>query len=154
VATGSSRLRSSDLAAGITLALLALLVVSQTWQLERSSDMGVGPGYFPLLCAAGLAAIGAALIVRSMLRPDATLYLGGGIRHALVVTASVVAFALLLYPLGMIAAIFVLVVLSTRSAGSITIRSALAIAAAISLACTAVFHFALKLPFPLLPWWL
>ena len=147
----SSRFQSSDFLSGLTFSGLALVIQTQLKGLELAGEMGIGPGYFPMLCSAGLAAIGFGLMLRGVLKPVPSVELRLGLRVASYVTTGVIAFALLLYPLGLVVATFALVILATRSTRSISLGAAALTATVIALVCALIFSIGLRLPFPLLP---
>lgn len=112
----------------------------------------MGPGYFPRLLAIVLAAIGLAVMLGAM-KSTAE-------RHALHkwdwkglawVAGSVALFALLLFPLGLIGALFVLVMVSSKASPEFTWTGALANAAVLIGLCLVVFVYGLGLQLPVWP---
>jgi len=112
----------------------------------------MGPGYFPRLLAIVLAAIGLAVMLGSM-KSAADLqslhkwdWKGLGW-----VTGSVVLFALLLFPAGLIGALFVLIMVSSKASPEFTWKGALANAAVLIALCLVVFVYGLGLRLPVWP---
>jgi len=112
----------------------------------------MGPGYFPRLLAIVLAAIGLAVMLGSM-KSTADLqslhkwdWKGLGW-----VTGSVVLFALLLFPAGLIGALFVLIMVSSKASPEFTWKGALANAAVLIALCLVVFVYGLGLRLPVWP---
>jgi len=112
----------------------------------------MGPGYFPRLLAITLAAIGLAVMVGAM-KSTADLqslhkwdWKGLGW-----VTGSVVLFALLLFPAGLIGALFVLIMVSSKASPEFTWKGALANAAVLIALCLVVFVYGLGLRLPVWP---
>ncbi len=151
--TAMSRVRNADTVAGLALAVLALFVLYSTRNLERTALMGLGPGTFPSLVAGVLAAIGLVLLMKGVIRPAAALALVDGLRPALLVTAGVALFALMLPGLGLVPSVLALVLVATRSSQGMSLRFAAMIAAILAAAAALVFRAGLALPFRLLPFW-
>lgn len=112
----------------------------------------MGPGYFPRLLAILLAAIGLAVMLGAM-KPTAERQ---SLRHwdwkgLAWVTGSVVLFALLLFPAGLIGALFVLVMVSSKASHEFTWKGALANAAVLIALCLLVFVYGLGLRLPVWP---
>ena len=112
----------------------------------------MGPGYFPRLLAIVLAAIGLAVMLGSM-KSTADLqslhkwdWKGLGW-----VTGSVVLFALLLFPAGLIGSLFVLIMVSSKASPEFTWKGALANAAVLIALCLVVFVYGLGLRLPVWP---
>jgi hypothetical protein len=112
----------------------------------------MGPGYFPRLLAIVLATIGLVVILGA-LKPTAE-------RQALRkwdfkglawVAGSVVLFGALLFPLGLIGALFVLIMVSSRASPEFTWTGALTNAAVLIVLCLAVFVYGLGLQLPVWP---
>lgn len=112
----------------------------------------MGPGYFPRLLAIALAAIGLAVMLGAIkptakpepLRPWDWKGLAW-------VTGSVVLFALLLFPIGLVGALFVLILVSSKASPEFTFRGALANAAVLITLCLVVFVYGLGLRLPVWP---
>ena len=112
----------------------------------------MGPGYFPRLLAITLAAIGLAVMVGAMKSTAAREPLRQWDWKGLAwVTGSVVLFALLLFPLGLIGALFVLILVSSKASPEFTWTGALANAAILIALCLAVFVYGLGLRLPVWP---
>jgi putative tricarboxylic transport membrane protein len=112
----------------------------------------MGPGYFPRLLAITLAAIGLAVILGAMkstaTREPLRRWDWKGLAW---VSGSVVLFALLLFPLGLIGALFVLIMVSSKASPEFTWKGALANAAVLIVLCLAVFVYGLGLRLPVWP---
>lgn len=115
----------------------------------------MGPGYFPLLLAGVLGALGIAIVFKGVSAaasdPDT-----GPIpwRGAILVTLALVFFGASLRGLGLVAAVFgaaFLSALASRRNGPV---SALVIAFCLTIGCILVFHYALGVTVPLRGPWL
>jgi hypothetical protein len=141
---------------GSLLLAFAALILAATSSLEKYSVADIGPGFFPGLCGLLLAAIGFTLIV-SGLRTSAgerAVFDGrGAVSDALrasAITASVLAFALLLKPGGLALAAFSAAWIATR-AGEVSHKTALVLSAALAIVLTLLFTVGLRLYMPALP---
>ena len=145
-----------NLIAGGVLLAFSALVFTATADLARVGNGEIGPGFFPTLCAALLAAVGATLVglgVRDAAMQPADAAQGdksSDAWRAAVVTAAVLAFAVLLKSGGLAVAVFVAVWLSTR-AGEVSHRTALVLSVVLALVLTAIFTVGLRLHMPALP---
>lgn len=112
----------------------------------------MGPGYFPRLLAIVLAAIGL-VVIFSALKPTAESQVlrKWDFKGLAWVTGSVVLFGALLFPLGLVGALFVLIMVSSRASHEFTWTGALANAAVLIALCLAVFVYGLGLPLPVWP---
>jgi len=112
----------------------------------------MGPGYFPRLLAIVLAAIGLFAMLGAV-RPTAERQglPRWDIKGLAWVTGSVALFALLLFPLGLIGALFALIVVSSKASPEFTWTGALANAAILIALCLLVFVSGLGLQLPVWP---
>jgi Tripartite tricarboxylate transporter TctB family len=112
----------------------------------------MGPGYFPRLLAIVLAAIGLAVMLGAVRRAAERQALRRWDMKGLAwVTGSVILFALLLFPFGLVASLFVLIMVSSKASPEFTWRGALANAAILIALCLVVFVFGLGLQLPVWP---
>jgi Tripartite tricarboxylate transporter TctB family len=112
----------------------------------------MGPGYFPRLLAIVLAAIGLAVMLKAVRRTTERQALRKwDVKGLAWVTGSVILFALLLFPLGLVGALFVLIMVSSRASPEFTWRGALANAAVLIALCLLVFVYGLGLKLPVWP---
>ncbi|WP_439357223.1 tripartite tricarboxylate transporter TctB family protein [Bradyrhizobium sp. DASA03007] len=112
----------------------------------------MGPGYFPRLLAIVLAAIGLAVMLGAVLRTAERQRLRSwDIKGLAWVTGSVVLFALLLFPIGLIGALLALIVVSSRASPEFAWKGALANAAVLITLCLLVFVYGLGLQLPVWP---
>jgi hypothetical protein len=112
----------------------------------------MGPGYFPRALAIVLAAIGLVVIL-SAVKPaaEAQALRQWDLKGLAWITGSVILFGALLFPLGLVGALFVLVMVSSRASPEFTWTGALANAVVLIVLCLAVFVYGLGLPLPVWP---
>jgi hypothetical protein len=128
----------------------AMIISGGHYQLGSLAKMG--PGLFPLAMGGLLAALGVILAVLGLAagrpaeeRPSFKL------KPAALVLSSVVLFGLLLKPLGLIGATFVLVMVSSVASEDFKLRQALLNSLAILAIILVLFVYFLELPLPVWP---
>jgi Tripartite tricarboxylate transporter TctB family len=126
------------------------LVVALGYPMGTAAKMG--PGYFPRLLAVVLGAIGLGVMLGSM-KPTAEPHVlrKWDVKGLAWVTGSVILFALLLFPIGLVGALFVLVMVSSKASAEFTWKGALANAAILIALCVLVFVYGLGLQLPVWP---
>ncbi len=111
-----------------------------------------GAGFFPFGLGLLLAALGAGLVVRSLLRRGAADRIGAWpLRPALTIAAAVAAFGAALETVGLVVAVPLLAVVVAGAGPEFRWREAVVAAAVLTAFCWLVFVQALNLPLPLLP---
>jgi hypothetical protein len=112
----------------------------------------MGPGYFPAVLGGLLAAVGLVLAGRSLRPSRARVAIAAAsARPVVLVLASIVAFGVALPRLGMVLASLLLVAVSRTAAPGFRWVEVSVFAAALTLFCTAIFVWGLKMPMPLWP---
>ena len=120
--------------------------------LEAGSAEAMGAGYFPRLICALLVIVGAALAALSAVRGGQCIE-RGKLRPFALVTLSCLAFALLLYPLGLVLTLVVSIVLACLADASSRIRAVPLILLCLILigANVGIFVVGLRIAIPLWP---
>jgi Tripartite tricarboxylate transporter TctB family len=130
----------------------ATVVVAQAYPLGAAARMG--PAYFPTLLGGILAAIGVAVLIKSLASSDGgsvgRIHLGVLLRLLLAVAA----FAILLHPFGLVLAAVVVVMLSAWAGHEFRIADALINAAMLALLSYLLFIRGLGQTMPVWPWFL
>ena len=139
-------------ASGALFLALAVFFFVTALQYPAGTAARMGPGYFPRLLAVVLAAIGLFVILGAM-KPsaEAQALRQWDLRGLAWIAGSVVLFGALLFPLGLIGALFVLIMVSSRASPEFTWTGALANAAVLIVLCLAVFVYGLGLQLPVWP---
>jgi Tripartite tricarboxylate transporter TctB family len=112
----------------------------------------MGPGYFPLWLGGALAALGAILIGRSLVldgEPVPRFHL----LPLTIIAAAVCLFGLMIEPLGLVAALAVLTVLTAWAGPQFRLGETLALTIALIVFSVGVFVYALGLPLAIWPSW-
>ena len=139
-------------ASGALFLALAVFFFVTALQYPAGTAARMGPGYFPRLLAIVLAAIGLFVILGAM-KPsaEAQALRQWDLRGLAWIAGSVVLFGALLFPLGLIGALFVLIMVSSRASPEFTWTGALANAVVLIALCLAVFVYGLGLQLPVWP---
>ncbi|HWA38055.1 MAG TPA: tripartite tricarboxylate transporter TctB family protein [Burkholderiales bacterium] len=130
------------------LGLFAAVYAATHYKLGTAVRMG--PGYFPLWVGGLVAVLGLVLVVRSV-RIAGPALPPIHLRPILFVVAASIAYGYLLRPLGLVAATFVVVIVSALGGHEFRWREVVALAAGLALFSVVVFVYALGLPFQLWP---
>lgn len=139
---------SKDFISGIVF----LAIGGTFFALGRGYSMGtgrsMGPGYFPSLLSVLLMLVGAVLAVKASMKPGEPTPVPA-FRKLAVITISVVAFGLLLRPLGLVPAIVALVLIAAPLSVKHKWKATLLLAAGLAAGSSLVFVVLLGLPLPL-----
>lgn len=114
----------------------------------------MGPGYFPLVLAGTLVVLGVAIVVKGVTAAAADTPVGiVPWRATVLVLGALVYFGATVRGLGLVPALFGAALLSALASRQNGPLAALAIAAALTLACVVIFHYGLGITVPLFgPW--
>lgn len=150
--TGPTIRNQRAFASGALFLAFAIFFFMTALNYPAGSAARMGPGYFPRLLAIVLAAIGLAVMLSAVRRTAERQGLQRWDLKGLAwVTGSVALFALLLFPLGLMGALFVLIVVSSKASPEFTWTGALANAAVLITLCLLVFVYGLGLQLPVWP---
>jgi len=121
---------------------------------ELGTAFRMGPGYFPLVLASTLAVLGGAIIVKGVTAAAADTPIGPvPWRGAVLILGALIFFGATVRGLGLVPALFGTGFLGASASRSNSPVAALAIAAALTLACVLIFHYGLGVAVPLFgPW--
>lgn len=139
-------------AVGLLFVVIASAFVVLSLDLQQGTAARMGPGYFPWLLGIVLCGIGIAIMVSAAAPGAAPERLLRWDWKALGwIVGSVLLFAVLLQPFGLIPALVVLVVLAGSASPDSTLRGSLAAAVVLVVVCVAAFHYGMDLRIPLWP---
>jgi hypothetical protein len=145
------RIRSpKDFWAGLIFVALGAAFIVLAHQYRMGDLHRIGPGLFPTLIGALLAALGAIIAARALVLEGPPVERVQA-RPLLISLAAIVLFGLALQWLGLVAAIAVLVVVGAYAARDVRLTQTLALAAFLIVFAAAVFVWLLGLPLPLWP---
>jgi hypothetical protein len=141
-----------DFFAGLMFILFGViaLVVGKDYGVGNATRMG--PGYFPRMVAALLTAVGILIALRALAFQGPKV--GSlAVRPLALVSVSVVAFALLLQPGGLVVAVTALVLIACAGAWKLfSLRDVAILLVVLLVMAVGVFYYGIKLPLNLWPW--
>lgn len=148
---------NSELLAALIFLVFGAGAIVLGWGYGFGTLNALGAGAMPVLAGAGLCALGLAQLARTIKRQRAgekfaAAFARAELRPVLLVLGAILAFGLLIYPLGLIPALVALVVLSwfaDRTGRHWELAVVMLLVVAFMLA---IFHFGLGIPFRMFAW--
>jgi putative tricarboxylic transport membrane protein len=152
--TAGARVDARDLATGILLlAASGFFALNGLLRLRLGTPSGMGPGFFPVMIAGGLALAAILIIVRAFGR-TATIEGFVGARSLLCILGAPVVFALAIAPLGFVPTLGLTTLIAACGSRAMTWRFALGLTMCLTVLCTGLFLNLLQLPVPAFGPWL
>ena len=146
------QVNTRDAAAGAIFIVFGGLFLLGALGLERGTAFRMGPGYFPLVLAGLLIALGLTVITKSVGSISSSIGAIPWRPFGLILSAPVI-FGLTVRGLGLVPAVATVVLISAFASRRVSARLALILTAGLTVFCVMVFGVALKLPIPLFgPW--
>ncbi len=146
-----------DFAAGLLYLAISAAASAGALTLEIGSLARMGPGFFPLTAAVALGLIGAALVVRSLLRGPSEPHVGriglGRPLAAVIVLGSAAAYALLLLHAGFVVSIALMIFVSMRAHPQFRLKEAVLLSIGLTALAAVLFIGGLGLQVPIWPQW-
>jgi putative tricarboxylic transport membrane protein len=143
--------RSQDFWAGLLFMAFGGLALVIGSEYSLGTPRRMGPGYFPAILGLILCVLGLIIAARGLRREGETVP-RGALRPFLVLIA-VLAFGLLLQPLGLVLATLALVVVSSAGGAGFRLKEVLITAAFLIVMAVVVFAWGLGLQFSIWPSW-
>ena len=143
-----------DAASGLLfIAIGAGFAIASLRTLRLGNAFGMGPGFYPVMLGALLCGLGVMIVISAIGRANEA---AGPIswRGIVMVTGSILFFAVGLRTLGLLPALFGSVLLASKATSRTRWRDAIAISTGLSAFCIAVFILALQMPISLIGPWL
>lgn len=136
----------SDLGAGaIFIAIGLFFGINTLMELDIGTARRMGPGFFPIMLAGTLIALGLIIALKSVGHADEAR--GPLPWRGLVVLLSVpVIFGLLIRPLGMAPVLALTTFITSFASARMSLKTAVLLALGLTIFCVAVFNFGLGLP--------
>ena len=147
------QVNTRDAASGAIFIVLGGLFVLGALGLEIGSAFRMGPGFFPLVLAGVLMALGLGSIIGSVGSPSRPIT-GVPWRGLVLILSAPVIFGLTVRELGLLPGIALVVLIASFASRRVSVRLALVLTAGLTAFCVLVFGIGLKLPIPLLGPWL
>jgi hypothetical protein len=128
---------------GLAFAIYALV------NLRLGTMAQVGPGTFPLICGAALAALGLRILVRGMRSLPEQAHISW--RALLLVTLSPIVFAILITRAGLVVTCVATIGVAILAKPGLSATQWIGTVVGLTVLCTLVFHYGLGVPIRLLP---
>lgn len=142
-----------DLGAGLIFIAIGVAFGLGATGLEVGTALRMGPGYFPLVLAGLLVALGLAIVVQSV-GHKATEQMAVPWRGLILILAVPVVFGLTVRGLGLAPALALAVLIAAFASRRMSVPLALALSVGLTLFCILVFSVGLGLPLRLVGPWL
>jgi hypothetical protein len=149
-----SRRSLPDVLAGGIFVLIGGAFVVGSLGYELGTPLRMGPGYFPLLVGAILAALGLAVLVKGLVAGEVPAFGPVPWRAVAVIVVAVLFFGFTVRRLGFVPSAAVTALLTTLASRRMRPLVAVAVAAGLTVASTLIFVVGLQLRLPLWGPWL
>jgi hypothetical protein len=141
---------SKDVLAGVLFSLIGAALLMEAGRYTTGTLLRMGPGFFPSGIGIGLLLLGAGIVVKAILerteeRPSFA------VMPAALVTAAPIAFAFLLPRFGLVAATFLLIVISRLAFRPFRPIETLVLATILAAVAAFIFGYLLRLPLRIWP---
>ncbi|MGN9777524.1 tripartite tricarboxylate transporter TctB family protein [Micromonospora sp. H33] len=143
-----------DVLAGGIFILIGGAFVVGSLSYELGTPLRMGPGYFPLMVGAILAALGLAIVGKGLIAGEVVSFGAVPWRAVGVIVVAVVFFGYSFRGLGFVPTSAVTALLTTLASRQVRLPTALAVAAGLTVASTLIFVVGLQLRIPLWGPWL
>ena len=121
---------------------------------ELGAPLRMGPGYFPLLVGAILAALGLAIVVKGLIAGELLPFGAIPWRAVIAITLALLFFGFTVRGLGFVPTSAVTALLTAMASARVRLLTAVAVAAGLTVASTLIFVVGLQLRLPLWGPWL
>ncbi|MEW2382746.1 tripartite tricarboxylate transporter TctB family protein [Micromonospora sp. NPDC047707] len=143
-----------DVLAGGIFVLVGGAFVVGSLSYELGTPLRMGPGYFPLVLGVILAALGLTIVGKGLVAGEALPFGVVPWRAVAVIVVAVVFFGYSFRKLGFVPTAAVTALLSTLASRQVRLRTAVVVAAGLTVASTLIFVVGLQLRIPLWGPWL
>jgi hypothetical protein len=144
---------TKDFWAGLLYIFFGSIAIIVARDYGMGTGVKMGPAYFPTILGALLAGIGLISVIRSFITPGTPIG-AFAFKGLILVTASVVLFGFIARGVGLVVALPLLVVMSASASKRFRWRTALIMAAVLTMFCSVVFVEGLGIPLPIVGPWL
>ncbi|MBB3526992.1 tripartite tricarboxylate transporter TctB family protein [Rhizobium sp. BK456] len=147
-----SFLVTRDFMAGCLFVILGLAFLWGGSQYSFGTVQQMGPGYFPVVLAFLLIALGLVIALKAIIAIGEPIS-GLNVRGIVFVLGATLAFGLLMRPAGLLISVFVLAAIGAIASAQSKIKGAALLATALSAFCVLGFCYALGMPFAVFGYW-
>lgn len=143
---------AKDFWSGVMFAAFGLFFMLYAQQYDMGTAARMGPAYFPSVLGGLLLVLGVIIALKGMKQHSPDGAVGRfHFRPLLLVLGAVLAFGLLLRPMGLIVALTVLVIVSSLGSPEFRLRDALLLTVGLTVLVIVVFIYGLSMTIPVLP---
>lgn len=143
-----------DVLAGAIFVLIGGAFAVGSLGYELGTPLRIGPGAFPLLVGATVAALGLAIVIKGLIAGEVVAFGPIPWRAVVVIMLAVLFFGFTVRRLGFVPTSAVTALLTTLASSRIRLLTAVAVAATLTVASTLIFVVGLQLRIPLWGPWL
>lgn len=137
---------------GVMFIIIGLAFAWKSTEYSMGTAARMGPGYFPYWLGILMAILGALILLGSLSKKAAATEVAKfDFKIMAIITASVLVFAFILQPAGLIISMLVLVIISAMASHEFTWKVTIANAIFLAILCYLAFIVGLKLVFPIWP---
>jgi hypothetical protein len=151
---GDGRRSLPDVLAGAVFVLIGGAFVVGALGYDRGTPLRMGPGYFPLLVGAIVAALGLAIVVKGLVAGEVPSFGTVPWRAVAAIVLAVLFFGFFVRRLGFVPTSLVTALLTTLASTRVRPLTAAAVAVGLTVAATLIFVVGLQLRVPLWGSWL
>lgn len=135
---------------GLLILIGGFAAIHAVMTLRLGTIWQMGPGMFPTAVGVMIALFGVGILIAGMLRTGEKVEVD--LRSLLMIALSVLAFAVLIKPFGLVPAIVALIFVSARADGKLSFRSTAMLAGGLSLMAVLIFQIGLRMPLSPFSW--
>lgn len=144
---------AKDFWSGVMFGAIGLFFMVFAQQYDMGTAARMGPAFFPSMLGGLLLALGLLILIKALGHPDPE---HGRLdafhfKPLLLVLGAVLAFGLLLRPMGLLVSLAVLVVVSSLGSPEFRLRDALLLTVGLAILVMGVFIYGLSMTIPVLP---
>lgn len=136
---------------GLLFLIVGLLFSTWATSYTIGTASNMGPGYFPFMLGAILAILGVLNLLKSMASREVKVPAHIAWRPLVLILLANILFGVLLPSMGLVVAIFVLILVSSYAMPNSPIKETILLATVLSVVGCIVFVWALGMPFHILP---
>ena len=141
------QVNTRDAAAGGIFIAIAGIFALGTMDLTIGTPLRMGPGYFPLMLAIILGALGLIILIKAVGKAQSPVT-GVAWRGAILILASPIVFGLTVRWLGLAPSVALVILISAFASRRATVKLAVVLTLLLTLFCVVVFQRMLGLPLP------
>lgn len=143
-------INNKDMASGLFFIAVGLLYGGIASYLPFGSALRMGPGYFPILLSSLMILFGAIIAFRALKSGPGTSFGIMPWRGLSMILLATIIFASFIDDLGMVPGLLLTTFIATMASKEVTWQRSLIAAVSITIFCTLVFSYAVRLPIPVI----